>query len=367
MRFGLFNLLQKRDAAKPDSEIFHEMIEQTRLAESIGFDISWFGEHHFSSYSVCPSPLVAAAYCAGHTERIRLGTGVLVLPLYDPVRVLQEIAMVDAMSNGRLVVGVGTGYQPYEFQRFRASLDEKNEMFTECLDVIELGLTQPRFSYDGKYYQIPEMQIAVWPVQRPLPEMWVAGVLDDAIRRRVVRSGYIPFFAPTVRPITHLEGVRDDYHAILRERGLEPREQPLGLMRYMQVTDSRKEAEDMAERALYSSRMSYSMRAEVPEIDGIHVKSAPLPDEPSVDEVVDAIITGDPETCAERLAHDFEVMNPAHIAFYIQPGGMPHARVMRSLERFGAKVIPALEKAVGPLDQIGGRRARQAPSVGQAA
>ena len=101
MRFGLFNLLQKRDTAKLDREIFEEMIEQTRLAESMGFETSWFGEHHFSTYSICPSPLVAAAYCAAHTERIKVGTGVLVLPLYDPVRVVQEIAMVDAMSNGR--------------------------------------------------------------------------------------------------------------------------------------------------------------------------------------------------------------------------------------------------------------------------
>ena len=367
MRFGLFNLLQKRDTAKLDREIFEEMIEQTRLAESMGFETSWFGEHHFSTYSICPSPLVAAAYCAAHTERIKVGTGVLVLPIYDPVRVVQEIAMVDAMSNGRLVVGVGTGYQPYEFERFRVSLDEKNAMFSECLDIIELGLTQPRFSYDGVYYKIPEMQIAVQPVQQPIPEIWVAGMLDDALKRRIVESRYLPFYSPTVRPITYLEQVRDDYHAIVREAGLEPRDQPIGLMRYMHIADDRKAAEDMADRALYSSRTSYAMRAEAPEIDGIFVKTGPLPDEPTVDALLDAIVVGDPETCAERLALDIKVMNPAHIAFYVQPGGMPHKRVMRSLERFGAEVIPALEKAVGPLERIGGRRPTPAPTMGQAA
>jgi len=366
MRFGLFNLLQKRDATKPDVEIFEEMVEQSRLADSLDFEISWFGEHHFSSYSVCPSPLLAAAHCAARTERIRVGTGVLVLPLYDPVRLVQEIAMVDAMCNGRLVVGLGTGYQPYEFDRFRVSLDEKNEMFTECLDIIELGLTQPAFSYGGTHYRIPEMQIAVRSVQRPIPEIWVAGMMSEALKHRVVASGYVPFFTPAIRPITHLEQVRDSYRDVAHGAGLAPDQHATGLMRYMHVTNDRKEAEDMVERALYSSSVSFSLRAPDFKPDGAILGGRPIPGGPSAVEVMANIIVGDPETCAERLARDIEVMNPAHIAFYVQPGGLPHARVMRSLERFGAEVIPALEKAVGPLDRIGGRRGPPTPRMGKA-
>ena len=270
------------------------------------------------------------------------------------------------MCNGRLVVGLGTGYQPYEFDRFRVSLDEKNEMFTECLDIIELGLTQPAFSYGGTHYRIPEMQIAVRSVQRPIPEIWVAGMMSEALKHRVVASGYVPFFTPAIRPITHLEQVRDSYRDVAHGAGLAPDQHATGLMRYMHVTNDRKEAEDMVERALYSSSVSFSLRAPDFKPDGAILGGRPIPGGPSAVEVMANIIVGDPETCAERLARDIEVMNPAHIAFYVQPGGLPHARVMRSLERFGAEVIPALEKAVGPLDRIGGRRGPPTPRMGKA-
>ena len=275
--------------------------------------------------------------------------------------------MVDAMCNGRLVVGLGTGNQPYEFDRFRISLDEKNEMLTGCLDIIELGLTQPAFSYDGTHYRIPEMQIAVRSVQRPIPEIWVAGMMPEALKSRFAESGYVPFFTPAVRPITHLEQVRDNHRAVARGAGVAPDQHATGLMRYMHVTSESKEAEGMLKRALYSSSVSFSLRAPDFKPDGAILSGPPIPGGPSAEEVMANIIVGDPETCAERLARDIEVMNPAHIAFYVQPGGLPHACVMRSLERFGTEVIPSLEKAVGPLDRIGGRRGPPTPRMGKAA
>ena len=99
---------------------------------------------------------------------------VLVLPLYEPARVLQEIAMVDALSHGRLQVGIGSGYQQYEFDRFHSSLDGAMEMTAEILDIIERGLTQESFSHQGKHYSIPETRIAVKPVQKPMPPMSAA-------------------------------------------------------------------------------------------------------------------------------------------------------------------------------------------------
>ncbi|MBM3516282.1 MAG: LLM class flavin-dependent oxidoreductase [Alphaproteobacteria bacterium] len=366
MRFGLFHLLQKSEPAKRDGEIFAEMLEQTLLAETLGFEAVWFGEHHFSSYSVCPSPLLAVTYCAARTERIKLGTGVVVLPLYDPVRLVQEIALVDAVCGGRLLLGIGSGYQPYEFARFGLDIANKNAMFSECLDILELGLTQPQFSYDGQYYKVPRMQLAIQAVQRPIPEIWVAGQMPPDIKRRVVASGYIPFVTPTVRPVTILTQVRDDYRAVAREVGRDPN-YPLALMRYLHVTDSRAEAEDMARRALYSSRISTAMRNDNYALDGFMVQAPPIPDEPSIEALLNNIVCGDPETCAERLANDIAVMNPAHIAFYVQPGGMPQRRALRTIERLATEVLPAIEKAIGPLDRIGGRRPAPVPQMGKAA
>ncbi|MGB9648021.1 MAG: LLM class flavin-dependent oxidoreductase [Stellaceae bacterium] len=118
MEFGIFNLMGSRDPAKPTVEVFAEVAEQTRLAGEPGYAIAWFAEHHFSNYCLCAAPLMLVAHCASITKKIRLGTAVVVLPLYNPARLVAEIATADALSNGRLMLGIGAGYQPYEFERF---------------------------------------------------------------------------------------------------------------------------------------------------------------------------------------------------------------------------------------------------------
>jgi alkanesulfonate monooxygenase SsuD/methylene tetrahydromethanopterin reductase-like flavin-dependent oxidoreductase (luciferase family) len=99
--FGIFNVIQQRSRSKPSLQILNEAVEQTRVAEQLGFSTNWYAEHHFSNYSLCPSPLMMAAHCAGMTSKIRLGTAVVVAPLYAPARLLAEIAMADEMSNRR--------------------------------------------------------------------------------------------------------------------------------------------------------------------------------------------------------------------------------------------------------------------------
>src|SRR5277367_6908964 len=111
MEFGIFNLMGSRDPEKPTGEVFAEVAEQTRLADRLGYAIAWFAEHHFSNYCLCTSPLMMVAHCAPLTTSIRLGTAVVVAPLYNPARLLAEIAMADALSRGRLALGLGMGYQ----------------------------------------------------------------------------------------------------------------------------------------------------------------------------------------------------------------------------------------------------------------
>src|SRR3954447_550572 len=145
MEFGIFNLMGSRDPEKPTAEVFAEVAEQTRLADELGYAIGWFAEHHFSNYCLCASPLMMVAHCAPITKRIRLGTAVVVLPLYNPARLLAEIATVDAMSGGRLSLGVGSGYQPYEFERFGLDLKDSLEMTSELIDIIQLAFAQDFF------------------------------------------------------------------------------------------------------------------------------------------------------------------------------------------------------------------------------
>src|SRR5882724_6553824 len=128
MDFGIFNLMGARQADKPTAQVFGEVAEQTRHADALGYTIAWFAEHHFSNYCLCASPLMMVAHCASITKKIRLGTAVVVLPLYNPARLAAEIAIADAWSNGRLMRGNGAGYQPHDFERFGTALGHKLEM-----------------------------------------------------------------------------------------------------------------------------------------------------------------------------------------------------------------------------------------------
>jgi len=142
MEFGIFNLMGSRSPEKQTAEVFAEVAEQTRLADELGYAIAWFAEHHFSNYCLCASPLMMVAHCASITKKIRLGTAVVVLPLYNPARLLAEIATADALSNGRLMLGVGAGYQPYEFERFGVDIKANLEMTEEFCDILDRAFSQ---------------------------------------------------------------------------------------------------------------------------------------------------------------------------------------------------------------------------------
>jgi alkanesulfonate monooxygenase SsuD/methylene tetrahydromethanopterin reductase-like flavin-dependent oxidoreductase (luciferase family) len=124
MHFGQFNLMGYRTPGAKAHTLYDNAVEQVKAAEANGFEIAWFAEHHFSNYCVCPSPLMMLARLAGETRRIKLGSAVVVTPLYHPVRLISEIGMIDALTHGRLALGVGSGYQPYEFERFGEDLTD---------------------------------------------------------------------------------------------------------------------------------------------------------------------------------------------------------------------------------------------------
>lgn len=353
MHFGHFNLMQVRDPAKPPKAAFQECLAQVKLAEDIGFEMAWFAEHHFSTYSVCASPMVMAAWVAGQTKKIKLAPGVLLLPLYDPVRLIQEIGMVDLMSDGRFVLGIGTGYQPYEFERFNVNLKEGGDRFVEFLDMMEHALTEGQFSYKGKFYSYPETRIATRPDRR-LPEVYVAGVLNHpVIRKHIAERNYVPLLAPAWNSIALVEKQREGYLEVARGVGVAPEQFPFSVMRFIHVTNSREDARAAAENFRFSTRAAVALRNNYGEFDGVTPRDIPAKDEPTLEQIVDNCIIGDPHLCAEKIVAEIKTLNPIHYACFMQAGFMSHQMATRSLERFGAEVLPLVRKALPNLDAIG--------------
>ena len=161
---------------------FEETIRECEEAEAAGFDSVWLGEHH-NSPLLYPTPLLGLAAIASRTRRLGLGTAVLLLPLYHPLRVAEEAAMVDVISGGRLIFGVGVGYAPEEFAAFGVPLQERGSRMDEAVPLIKRLWSEETVTHHGTHYQVTNATVRPRPVQRPRPPLWFAGWVPPAIRR----------------------------------------------------------------------------------------------------------------------------------------------------------------------------------------
>ena len=194
MKFALFILASwtENDAAH-QHRIYEEALEQVQYAEELGFESVWIAEHHSSRYGIFPSLMPILSHIAAQTQTIRLGAGVSVLPFHNPIRLAEEAAMVDVLSNGRLNFGVGRGSADYEYGNFKIDFDSRDTRFQEALDII-LGLwTTEDFTYHGQYYQVDGLTIAPKPFQKPHPPVLLGGHAKNVFRRTVeYGDGWMP-------------------------------------------------------------------------------------------------------------------------------------------------------------------------------
>jgi alkanesulfonate monooxygenase SsuD/methylene tetrahydromethanopterin reductase-like flavin-dependent oxidoreductase (luciferase family) len=345
MEFGIFNLMGAREPDKPAAQVFAEVAEQTRLADELGYTIAWFAEHHFSNYCLCASPLMMVAHCASITSKIRLGTAVAVVPLYNPARLVAEIATADALSNGRLMLGIGAGYQPYEFERFGVDIAKNLEMTNEFCDILDLAFSGDFFSYEGKHYRMPKTHIPVRPVQKPIP-IYVAGH-SQAMFRTAARHGYRVMTSGRVDGTPLLAEQHADIVTAFAAENVPVSSAHITLNRFAHITQSREEGMRFAENARYQTRLASSLRRRKEVMQGTVLVDVPFPDEPSLETICDNLLIGDVETVAEKLVTEIRAAQPVHVCFSFKVGNTPHNAAMRSMELMIGEVKPRVEKALG--------------------
>jgi len=344
MEFGIFNLMGAREPNTSAAQVFSEVAEQTRAADQLGYSIAWFAEHHFSNYCLCASPLMMVAHCASITSKIRLGTAVVVVPLYNPARLAAEIATADALSNGRLMLGIGAGYQPYEFQRFGVDLAKNLEMTNEFADILDLAFSRDFFSYDGKHYKMPQTHIPVRTVQKPLP-IYVAGH-TQAMFKAAARHGYRVLTSGRVGGIPLLAEQYADVVAAYAAENVPLEKAHMTLNRFAHITSSREEGMRFAENARYQSRLASSLRRRQEVMKGTVLIDEPFPDEPPLETIHDNLLIGDVDTVAEKLVAEIRAAKPVHMCFSFKVGNTPHKAAMRSMELMMQEVKPRVEKAL---------------------
>lgn len=314
--------------------LYREALEEVEHAEELGFDSVWMEEHHGVEGHYWPSPLTILAGFATRTSRLILGTDILVFPFYHPVRLAEDVALLDVMSGGRFIFGTAIGYKPDEFALYDTPLDKRGARFVEGLRLIKALWTQEAVTFEGTYYRAENVRIEPKPVTRPHPPVWIGG-WGDLTLQRAARLGdnWIP------GPTADLSRLLASRQRFLANRDAAGRSKPpiteWPLTRDVIIADSDAEARDLAERhIMVSYRQEYAGGWKHPFID-----SSVATDLSSL--MRDRFIIGAPEECIEQIRRFVDVYGVTHLICRLFFPGLPHTHIMRELELLAREVMPA--------------------------
>lgn len=348
MDFGVFILAQQRGYHQTSQQVIHNSIEQTIVAEQAGFSTAWYAEHHFNNYSLSPSPLMMIAHVAAKTQRIRLGSGVCILPLYHPARFLAEVGFVDTVSNGRLELGVGQGYQEFEFERFGVDINQSYDVFNEFLDLIPKGLTQKIFEHQGKHLTVPPSSIAVRCVQDPMPPVWITSGNPGTLSRGM-RDNHNLFVTALLNGNDVIQQVREKLEKVAEDnhKNLDD-DVKFGFLRCAFASDKQSEIDNYLDNARFQRRISESLKyRRAQSDDGYMIKEVPSPTDPTFEQLRQNLPVGSVNQVIDKLLEEISILKPKHIAINTQLGDLDQRTMLKQIELWGEKIIPAVQKEVG--------------------
>ena len=342
--FGLFCLMGYRDRGSRVAEVLGNAVRMVQWAEEAGFEAAWFAEHHFSNYCVCPSPLLMVGHCAGRTRRIKLGPAVVVVPLYHPVRLVAEIGMTQALCGDRFLLGLGSGYQPYEFDRFGADLGESKARLDEFLALMERAYAGEAFAFDGSFTALPETSIST-RAPGGVPPIWIAGD-SEATHRLAARRGFVPIITGRSQGADYLAEQRERIDGAYAAEAMGGRGHELGVLRFVCVTESDAETRDYLVNARQQMRFAAALRNRQEAMEGGMLIERPAPGEASLDEMADNLPVGDAATVAARLAADIRASGATHMMLNVQAAGSTMVQAERTIAAFAGEIRPRIERAL---------------------
>jgi len=243
MKFSSFHLFHQHDGWS-EQQVYDYNVELVEYLEECGFHGVWVAEHHFRNYGLCNNVPAMLSHLAARTSRIRLGSGVIILPLHNPIMVAEELAQLDLLSNGRVDFGVGRGYQSLEFARFGVELSEARERLEEGLDLIHRLWRDDSVTFDGKFYSCEELELKPKPLQRPIPT-YIASISPDTVVRCAQRG--LPILGDPVATWSSLKRAADTWHATMAEMNFDADAHELCAMRTVYAAPTNEQArEDLA-------------------------------------------------------------------------------------------------------------------------
>ncbi len=315
-----------------------EAIEQVRLAREYGFDSIWIEEHHDAG-PYWPTPLLAIAALAPHLDSLAVGTSILVLPLHDPVHVAEQGAVLDQLTGGRFVLGVGLGDDAEEFAAFRVPAKVRGARFEEQVAIIRALWRGETLTFHGRFYELEEVRLKTRPVQPGGPPIWVGGWGPKALRRAAALGD--SWFPGPVGTFADVVERQHTYDALLRERGEDPRSRPRPLIRDVVVAESDAAAWELAsETILAAYRESYVESDHV--LIGRQASGGRITD--LSDLATDRFIVGDPAGVTEQLADCISAIDCSRLVIRLKLPGLEPGQMTDMLHLLGRRVLPDLRR-----------------------
>ena len=334
MKFGVFDHMDRSGGDL--NRQFDDRLKLIELYERAGFHAYHIAEHHATPLGMAPSPSVFLAAVAQRTKTLRFGPLVFTVNLYHPLRLIDEICMLDQLSGGRLELGLGRGISPYEVGYYGVDPATGPERFAEASEVILKGLTQERLDHHGKYFTFKDVPMEMRPVQLPYPPLWYgANSLESA--DRLAKQGYNSVVGMKAEGVGAFTA---RYRAAWRALGRDEAEMPfIGLSRHILVGDTDKEAQSAAKRAflLWYDALIHLWRAH-----GVGLPRQLIPEKFEDALAQGYIIAGSASTVRERMKRDNDIAGINYCLCRLAFGDLSFEESKRSLELFAKEVMPAL-------------------------
>ena len=333
MKFGIFDHVDRKD--QPLSEFFEDRLLFAEACDRAGIYSYQVAEHHWAPIGMTPSPSVFLAALAQRTERLRFGPLIYALPLYHPIRLIEEICMLDQMSGGRMEMGFGRGASPIELSLYGIDPDDAERMYTEALEIVLAGLGGEPLTFHGEFYNFDSVPMEFVPVQKPHPPVWYGMHSPDSAERA----------ARQALNVVSLDGAADTrvlvdrYRQVWREESGDDSSEPkIGMSRFIVIADTDAEALAAARRAypVWHTSFNHLFR---------QYGSAPRhPRPPQFDDMVDIgqAVAGTPDNVVAFLKSQIAESGITYMIGQFAFGDLTRAESLRSVDLFARHVMPVL-------------------------
>jgi len=346
MKIGLFDHIEY--GGRPLATLFDERLNFIQAADEAGFYCLQLAEHHATPLNMVPVPGVFLGAVARLTKRIRLGTLVYLLPLYSPLRLLEEIAMLDHLSHGRLEVGVGRGVSPFELKFHKVEHQDSREIFIDAFNCLSAGLNAKSLTYSGKHYQYDNVPIEMHPLQKPHPAFWYGSSGAEGS----TWAGEQGMHFVTLGSMKLARQNIDTFKTAFAKRGsaAQPKAEfpggaAIGVQRHIFVDDTDEKARAWAKPAMETHLKNINWLRSKHGVTGLTtrlnvVRGATF--EECIEE--GSVIAGSPATVRAEIERQAEALGINYLLTYMFLGTMSLTEALRSLQLFSTEVMPHLAK-----------------------